>query len=225
MRPSTIRQTKRRVLELLSEGPAGLQELTGLGPPRLVINPLFGLLYHGSPEIKWRAVEAMGLVTAHLATTDPESARVIMRRLMWNLNDESGGIGWGSPEAMGEITARSRLLADEFGCLLVSYINPRGNYLEHPLLQRGALWGLGRLVNRRPGHAGDSAEHLAVFLDAPDPHLRALAAWAAGPLKSPLLKRLLRDLLDDNRQVTLFMNGKLRSFEVGSLAAAALQKY
>jgi hypothetical protein len=45
----------------------------------------------------------MGEVMAHLADKDMESARVIMRRLMWSLNDESGGIGWGAPEAMGEI--------------------------------------------------------------------------------------------------------------------------
>lgn len=24
-----------------------------------------------------------------------DSARIVMRRLMWSLNDESGGIGWG----------------------------------------------------------------------------------------------------------------------------------
>ena len=45
----------------------------------------------------------MGVVVAGLAEHDMESARVVMRRLMWNLNDESGGIGWSSPEAMGEI--------------------------------------------------------------------------------------------------------------------------
>ena len=44
-------------------------------------------------------------VVSRLADSDMEAARVIMRRLMWNLNDESGGIGWGSPEAMGEILA------------------------------------------------------------------------------------------------------------------------
>jgi len=37
-----------------------------------------------------------------------------MRRLMWNLNDESGGIGWGNPEAMGEILACHEALANEY---------------------------------------------------------------------------------------------------------------
>jgi len=33
---------------------------------------------------------------------------------MWSLNDESGGIGWGAPEAMGAIMARHTGLADEY---------------------------------------------------------------------------------------------------------------
>ncbi|MEA3417440.1 MAG: hypothetical protein U9R02_15080 [Thermodesulfobacteriota bacterium] len=56
----------------------------------------------------------MGVVVSNLADHDMESARVIMRRLIWNLNDESGGIGWGSPEAMGEIMARNNRLALPF---------------------------------------------------------------------------------------------------------------
>ena len=47
----------------------------------------------------------MGAVVANLAEKDMESARVVMRRLMWSLNDESGDIGWSRPEAMGEIIA------------------------------------------------------------------------------------------------------------------------
>ena len=31
---------------------------------------------------------------------------------MWTLNDESGGIGWGSPEVMGEILAAHKGLAE-----------------------------------------------------------------------------------------------------------------
>ena len=55
----------------------------------------------------------MGAVVAHLAEKDMESARVVMRRLMCSLNDESGGIGWGAPEAMGEIIASHEGLASE----------------------------------------------------------------------------------------------------------------
>lgn len=221
----TNRLLKKNIAALLASGPVRLEDLLALGTARQVINPLFGLLYDGRPVVKWRAVRAMGLVTSHLASVDLESARVIMRRLMWNLNDESGGIGWGSPEAMGEITARSRRLAAEYGCLLVSYINPAENYLEHPVLQRGSLWGLGRLLNRRPEYASDAADHLPSFLTGTDPHHKALAAWTAGPLKAESLRPLLKALEPDHRTVELFLEGRLQKVTVGKMAQDALSKY
>ncbi|MGD9194313.1 MAG: hypothetical protein PVH58_20495, partial [Desulfobacterales bacterium] len=116
-------------------------------PPKRAVNPLFSLLCSLDERLKWRAVTAMGQVVSNLAETDLESARVIMRRFMWHLNDESGGIGWGCPESMGEIMARCERLADEYGFVLISYIQPEGNYLEHEILQRGVLWGVGRLAH------------------------------------------------------------------------------
>ncbi len=79
-----------------------------------------------------------------------EKARIVLRRIMWNLNDESGGIGWGSPEAMGEILGQSPELAREFNSILFSYLDPDGNYLEHEMLQRGVLWGIGTYLESNP---------------------------------------------------------------------------
>ncbi|MBW2196206.1 MAG: HEAT repeat domain-containing protein, partial [Deltaproteobacteria bacterium] len=107
---TTTRQSrqnlKRKVLACLQSDNLDetLNELCQL-PARQVINPLFSSLLSSKEQTKWRAVTAMGAVVANLAEQDMESARVIMRRLMWSLNDESGGIGWGAPEAMGEIIA------------------------------------------------------------------------------------------------------------------------
>ena len=61
----------------------------------------------------------MGEVVSKIAENDLEFARIIMRRPMLNLNDESGGIGWGAPEAMGEIMARSEKLAEEYHKILI----------------------------------------------------------------------------------------------------------
>ena len=69
---------------------------------------------------------------------------------MWNLNDESGGIGWGSPEAMGEILSKSPALAQEFKSILFSYLDHRGNHIEHEMLQRGVLWGIGTYLGTSP---------------------------------------------------------------------------
>jgi hypothetical protein len=95
----TGRAVKQIVLDLLKSDDFDQKEdeLRRL-PGRQVINPLFSFLCHSDQKVKWRAVTAMGVVVSDLAKKDMESARIIMRRLMWSLNDESGGIGWGAPE-------------------------------------------------------------------------------------------------------------------------------
>ncbi|HID31456.1 MAG TPA: HEAT repeat domain-containing protein, partial [Desulfobacterales bacterium] len=117
----------------------------------------------------------MGAVVANLAEKDMESARVVMRRLMWSLNDESGGIGWGAPEAMGEIIASHEGLAKEYVSVLISYVREDGNFLEYEALQRGAIWGVGRVAQARPELVQNAVPHLVLFLESPDAAVRGLA--------------------------------------------------
>jgi hypothetical protein len=161
-----------------------------------VINPLFSCLCSTEPQIKWRAVTALGAVVANLAQDDMESARVVMRRLIWNLNDESGGIGWGVPETMGEVMARHEGLAREYVNILVSYIREDGNFLEYEPLQQGVLWGLGRLAQTSPELLQDAGAHLHPFLSSEDATLRGLAAWILGLLGGPRHESELEPLLE-----------------------------
>ena len=191
-------------------------------PGRQVVNPLFSFFYSGEEQIRWRAIVAMGVVVSHLATISMESARVVMRRLMWNLNDESGGIGWGSPEAMGEITASHAGLAKEFANILVSYIDPQGNFIEHELLQRGSLWGVGRLSHARPALAKPAAAFLPAFYQSPDPYLRGIAVWATGPILEDRLRPLLENMLTDSAPLQIFSQMRMIRTTVAALAAVGL---
>jgi hypothetical protein len=159
------------------------------------------------------------VVVSHLADAQMESARVIMRRLMWTLNDESGGIGWGAPEAMGEITARHKALADEFGCILVSYIRPDCNFLEHPILQRGVLWGLGRLAHVRAEMVVEAVPFIRPFLDSDDAVHRGLAAWALRAVDDTFRMNTSRPLFHDRGALEFYYNGDLMTVTVGALAA------
>jgi hypothetical protein len=172
------RELKQKVLDLIraEDFKQALQTLTSF-PARRVINPLFSCLCSTEPEIKRRAVTALGAVVANLAQDDMESARVVMRRMIWNLNDESGGIGWGVPETMGEVMARHKGLAREYVNILVSYIREDGNFLEHEPLQQGVLWGLGRLAQTSPELLQNAVAHLHPFLASENATLRGLAAW------------------------------------------------
>ena len=191
------RDFKRKVIDLLkADDFAGVLETFRSYPARRVINPLFSCLCSTEPQIKWRAVTALGAVVANLAQDDMESARVVMRRMIWNLNDESGGIGWGVPETMGEVMARHKGLAREYVNILVSYICEDGNFLEYEPLQQGVLWGLGRLAQTSPELLQDAGAHLHPFLSSEDATLRGLAAWILGLLGGPQHESELEPLLE-----------------------------
>jgi hypothetical protein len=219
------RVLKQMVLELLKSVyfDQALEKLCLL-PARQVINPLFSFLYNNDEQVRWRAVTAFGAVVAKLADRDMESGRIVMRRLMWNLNDESGGIGWGSPEAMGETLARHEGLAKEYAGILMSYARQDGNYLEHELLQRGLLWGIGRLSQVRPDLIKDAVPYLIPYLKSSDATVRGLAAWSIGLLGSEEASSELKPLLKDETKIQLYSGHKLLRRKVRELTKEALEK-
>jgi hypothetical protein len=218
------RQLKKKILRLLQAEDffdKGLDEIRRL-PPRRTVNPLFTFLFSLDDNLKWRAVTAMGKVVADLAASDLESARVVMRRFIWNLNDESGGIGWGCPESMAEAMAQNERLAEEYSCILVSYIQPGCNYLEHEGLQQGVLWGIGRLAHTRPQYTRNSAAYLLAYMESENPLLRGLAVWAVTPSASATETDRLKQLLNDSSKLMLYCNGYFSQYSVGQLALDAL---
>jgi HEAT repeat protein len=191
-------------------------------PGRKVINPLFSLLFDRDERIRWAAVSSMGAVVAELADEDMEAGRVIMRRLMWNLNDESGGIGWGSPEAIGEILARHGELAKEYAPILISYTREDGNYLEHELLQRGLLWGIGRLSQVRPHLVQDAVRDLIPYLESGDATVRGLAAWVMGLLRVDGARHGVEKLREDEAEIQIYIDRRLLTRQVKELAEESL---
>ncbi len=217
------RRLKEEFSALLAQedlGPA-LEKMAGLDP-KVLINPLFHFLLSTDPLTKWHAVSAFGLTVQRLANQDLEGARVIMRRLLWQLNDESGGIGWGCPEAMGESVALHRPLAEEYSPLLISFIMAEGNFLEHRPLQRGALWAVGRLASAHPDLAIGGAPHLMRFLNSRDPEARGLAAWTLGLIEATEALPLLHRLLNDETPMEIYRDFRLQSLRVKDLALEAM---
>jgi hypothetical protein len=217
------RKLKRKVLAVLQSDDFD-QRLNDLcqWPARRVINPLFSFLLHKEERTRWRAITAMGAVVVHLAARDMESARIIMRRLMWSLNDESGGIGWGAPEAMGEIIASHGGLAQEYVRVLISYIRQDGNFLEYEPLQRGALWAVGRIAESRADLVQDALPHLLPYLASIDASVRGLAAWAVGLLGAEGARPPLEALVEDKAEISLYLDRQLVRRSVGNLAKEAL---
>jgi hypothetical protein len=221
----SIRSVKKEIIDILQQPDLEktLEKLLQF-PVRQAINALFSLLYHKNPKIKWHAVSGMGVLVSGLAGEDMGAAREVVRRLMWNLNDESGGIGWGSPEAMGEILASHHDLALEYAPILLSYAREDGNYQENVLMQCGVLWGIGRLASRRPELLRDACKYILPFLESSDGQVRGLSAWIAGMLCPEGAGPRLEYLKDDDHEVTIYLDGRIMSLRVKDLAVEALKR-
>lgn len=198
-------------------------------PPKRIISPLFSALYASREEVRWHAVSGLGEVVADMAREKLESARVIMRRLLWSLNDESGGIGWGAPEAMGEIMARHAGLAQEYHHLLFSFLVPTqgpDNYLEYAPLRRGAYWGLARLAHARPELLQAYGAGLGSALEREtDPDCILLICLALSGLDHlpEETRASLEKLSGSERHIRIYWQSRFVTFRLGELAQRALR--
>jgi HEAT repeat protein len=180
---------------------------------RGVVRALVSLLYDPDELLRWRAVSAFG----HLAGAHPELARPLVTRLYWSLNDESGGIGWMSAPALGEIGRRAPQL-------LSQCIRPLVRYLDEPFLLPGALWAIGRVAPAYPAETQEVVPEVALCCSSSDPAVRAHAAFALGEVGDGRARRALDDLAQDERPVRLYEDGLLVTKQVREWAGEALSR-
>ncbi len=227
------RKIKKKVLELLAEGDLAKSRNALLKyDEHGLVNPLFSALYRPEERLRWHTVTIFGEVLARLAEKDMEAARIVMRRYLWSLNDESGGIGWGAPEAMAEAMCHHQGLCDEYLHMLISYMLPDGpldhqdgNFLELPALQQGLLWGVCRLAEKRQALMVQQGivSDLLPYIQSPDATVRGLAAKTIGLLDGSVRDDLLQQLLEDNEEVRLYHDGEISVCTVSQLTGKYLE--
>ena len=113
-----------------------------------------------------------------MADARMEEGRNVLRRLMWHMNEESGNIGWGIPEAFAAVLCRHEGLAREFAPILVSYITKTGkddNFCDHDVLRRSCFAGVAHLLAARPEFTALARGPLQAGLADEDPVCRELA--------------------------------------------------
>ncbi len=226
--PPGRRETKRQVLSLLAQPDlAGILAEIATFPDRDLIGPLFSALCHADEVVRWHAVSVFGRTVSRMAHRDMESARIVMRRILWSLNDESGGIGWGAPEAMAEVMFHSQALAGEYLHMLVSYMREDGpeafqdgNFIELPMLQRGVLWGVGRLIPRYRVTLAEMAieADLRSYLRSPDGDVRGLACRCLELLGANCPAGEAANLARDGHQLRVYSEDGWLSCTVAAIA-------
>lgn len=145
--------------------------------PASLVGPLFACLPEGEP-LTDRAAVALGGVLAVLRRERPEEAKNVIRRFMWHMNEESGNIGWGIPEAFGEALAQSRPLADDFYRVLFSYVRNKdgdNTWCDYAPLRLSCYRAVERVMTAWPDLRHEALCILHNAQDDPDPACRELA--------------------------------------------------
>lgn len=192
------------------------------GRKRRVLGLLLSLTYDRDPLICWRAIEAMGAATEHLAESDPDCVRDLLRRLYWLLSEESGGICWRGPEAMAEIVRRTPGAFGDYIPIVASLLLEMAEEdLDH--FRSGVLWAIGRLAPVTDKELDAVLPAIQDCLDHSDPQVRGMAAWCLGQCGQGGRLAENAELLADEGSAVLYEDGTLVPFRVGELARQAAQ--
>lgn len=224
---------KKEILSILSRYKSDdLIIKLGSFEPRHLIGPLFSALCSPIEKVRWNAVHAFGYAVPELAKLDLEKARIVMRRFLWSLNDESGGIGWGAPESMAMILCQDSVLRREYLHMLISYMRgdgekefQDGNYLELPMLQRGLLWGIGLLLKEHNQEMVEReiADDLVSYLDSTDYHVVGLAMRAISFLPDLPQLSAIEPYITNTTVLSLYENGVMVDVKISELASGLLE--
>jgi hypothetical protein len=112
---------------------------------RKVMSQLVRMAYDKETLAGWRAIKAVGLASKELVRTDYEFLRETVRKLLWSLSDESGGIGWSAPEILGEIVSVDPKRFSDIIPLIAQVYE-----VEEEVFRPGVVYALARIAETAP---------------------------------------------------------------------------
>lgn len=205
---TTFNQQKAYIREMLTKRDFNALEqwATTLSSP---LRRLMSLTYDSDELIAWRAIEGVGRVAALMAATNLEKVRDTIRRLLWLMSDESGGVGWHSPEIIGEILVNVPALIPEYGPLLPAY------FQEEPF-ERGAFMAVFRAASVNAGPFREFAADLEQGLAEADPIIRAFSLGTLNIINDgqPIIKKM--ELDKTNIRFYNFNSGLFTEISIGA---------
>jgi len=176
-------------------------------------------LYEIDERIRWSAIEATAkLMQRWWQLKQQEKVRDFIRNLFWSMSDESGGIGWSSPQAIAETIVNIPEILDPYGCMVIAYS------IEEPPLVKGGLWGIGRLGRMIVDGVGFFEEKILAVFQSDDPEILGLAAWAMGEVGFRPALPFVENLRERSEPVRIFIEGDFSEKPLGQWAEEAVEK-
>jgi hypothetical protein len=176
-------------------------------------------LYDIDETIRWPAIEAAAkLMKRWWLSKKQEKVREFIRNLFWSMTDESGGIGWSSPQTVAEIIMNIPEVLDPYGSMMIAYS------IEEPPLVKGGLWGIGRLGKMIADAVEFFQEKVLSVFQIDDAETLGLAAWAMGEVGYKPALPFLENLLGRSEPVRIYVKGDFFEKPLGYWAEEAMNK-
>jgi|Deesub1362A_J573_1020465.scaffolds.fasta_scaffold00268_44 hypothetical protein len=177
-----------------------------------VIRHLLALTYDKSDVLTWKAIEAIGKVTASIP---PEKARNIIQRVLWMMREESGGNAWSGAEVLGEIIRNNPEQFKDIVPVVVSFH-------EEDIFRAGVLRAMARIGQTRADLIKPFTDLLLSYADYHEPSVRGYALLALSSLKMKNHLPVFERKSEDNACFKLYDGNVLVETPVKSIALKAL---
>jgi hypothetical protein len=185
---------------------------------RGVLSVLVRFAYDKTTLNGWRAIRAIGAVARDYIKMDRGFLRDAVRKLLWSLSDESGGIGWSAPEILGEIVSAD---PDEFADIIPLIADVFS--LEERTFRPGVLYALGRIVEQKPDVLQEYKIIIEQALQDEEPATKIYALQAMLAIGNCRIDRktfaIIERLSNDKSVAWIYECDKFVEIEVGEMAS------
>jgi hypothetical protein len=176
-------------------------------------------LYEIDESTRWSAIEATAkLMQRWWQLKQQEKVRDFIRNLFWSMTDESGGVGWSSPQAIAEIIVNIPETLDPYGSMMIAYS------IEEQPLMKGSLWGIGRMGKMIAEAVDFFQEKILAVFQSEDTEILGLALWAMGEVGFKPSLSYLENLQERNEPVRIYIDGDFSEKPLGQWAEEAMNK-
>jgi hypothetical protein len=180
------------------------------------LSALVALSYNRLSLMSWRAVHMAGRVIGRLADLDHESARVQIRKIIWNMTDESGTIPWTAPELLGEAIRENPKHFEDIVPLLIGYSHSE---TADNIFMPGVLYAIWRIHELHPEYIGEDARAVVIEeLESTNSERCANAIVAAGKLGLMVAPEVALKLRGRSDSAAVYLDGRLESFTIAEWA-------
>lgn len=176
-------------------------------------------LYQTDETLRWHSIEAIAvLLSSQWDLGRQEKVRDYLRRLIWAISDESGGIGWNAPQTIAEIVVAIPELSEPFINIMID------RAFSEPVLIKSGLWGIGRLGERAKQSVELFQNIILASFAINEPETLGLAAWALGEIKFKPAVPYLQMLRHRHEPVRIYIPPRFLEKTLGSWVREAIVK-